>query len=235
MITNDDRTVHVSHDTLRLGIGVLGITLPLLLFLGTWFLEKSISNYYYSTMRDYLEGVLFFLAFFLAAYRPYGESGKWDNRATNAAALFALFLALFPTNAPLVMPTHVPPLPYVAENIILRFVSPEWSGLLHNIGSGGLFVSFAILSAVLFTQSGGKGWKGWVAGWKGKKGLRNAIYLGCGVGIAVCIGTIGWQAFWAANEAVRQNLDVFWPEAIALVLFGFSWLVKGGAFPMLND
>ena len=30
-------------------------------------------------------------------------------------------------------------------------------------------------------------------------------------------------------------MDIFAPEASALVLFGLSWLVKGGAFPFLND
>lgn len=221
MIQNDDNAIHVSHDTLRLGIGVLGVTLPLLLVLGAWGFQTSISDYYYTNMRDYFEGVLFFLAFFLFAYRPYGQDGWKDNWITNIAGASALLLALFPTNNAT--------LHHLAENLVLKFVSPEWSGNLHNAGSGGLFVCFAVLSLFFFTK-GKPGEKK-----SPKKLLRNAIYIVCGLGIAGCIGFIGWGAATAPDQQARDLLNIFWPEASALVLFGFSWLVKGGAFPPLND
>lgn len=221
MIANDDHAVHVSHDTLRLGIGVLGVTLPVLLALGAWGFQTSISDYYYTNMRDFLEGVLFFLGFFLFAYRPYGKDGWKDNWITNIAAFSAFLLALFPTN-------NVT-LGHLAHNLVLKFVSPEWSGTLHNLGSAGLFVCFAVMSLFFFTL--GKPGEKKTA----RKQIRNVLYVLCGLGIAGGIAFIGWGAFTAPDQRARDLLDIFWPEATALILFGLSWLIKGGAFPFLND
>jgi hypothetical protein len=215
MNTTDERDLQISQNTLRLLIGVLGTTLPILLVLGARVFQTSVSDYYFTNMRDYLEGVLFFLAAFLAAYRPYGQDGWHDDLITTVAGCFALLIALFPTvNVTL---GHVP------TGLVLPFIPIPWSGTFHNLGAGGLFVCFAVMSLFYFT--------------KGKKGsrtkrkfLRNGIYLVCGLGIAGCIGSIGWGGFTAADQRARDLMPIFWPEAIALVLFGFSWLVKGGLF-----
>jgi len=220
MISNDDRALHISHDTLRLGIGVLGLTMPLLLILGAWGLQTSISDYYYTNMRDYFEGVMFFLAFFLSAYRPYGQDGWRDNWITNLAAFCALLLALFPTN-------NVS-LGHLAQNLVLKFVNPELSGLLHNCGAGGLFTCFAVLSLFFFT-------KGKKDERTTRKSIRNAIYIVCGLGIAAGIGFIGVSTTLAPGQTGRDLLNILVPESLSLVLFGFSWLVKGSAFPFLND
>ena len=208
-----------TYRTLRILIGILGVSLPILLVVGTWFQPStSISDYYYTNMRDYFEGILFFLTVFLFAYRPYKKEGLVDVVVTFASACFALLLALFPTfNETL---AHVP------HGVTLNFVPPVMSGVLHNIGSGGLFVGFSVLSLFIFTQ--GK------SGTPQKK-LRNAVYIICGLGILFCIGYIGWGAATAADQKARDLMDIFVPEASALVLFGLSWLVKGGAFPFLND
>jgi hypothetical protein len=209
----DGQDLRVSQNTLRILIGILGITLPALLVLGTQVFQTSISDYYYTNMRDYFEGVLFFLAVFLAAYRPYGQDGWHDNLITTTAGGFALLLALFPT----VNPT----LGRVPASLVLNFLPVGWSGILHNFGSGGLFVCFAVLSLFYFT-------KGRKETRTRRKALRNGIYVVCGLGIAGCIGFIGWGAATAADQKARDLLVIFWPEATALMLFGFSWLVKGG-------
>lgn len=206
-------------DTLRKGIGWLGVTLPVLLALGTLGFQTSISDYYYTNMRDYFEGVLFFLACFLFAYRPYGQDGWKDHWITNLAGLFALILALFPTRNEFLH--HVP------TELVLNFIPAAWSGTIHNVGSGGLFVTFAVLSFFFFTL-GPKETR------TDRKKLRNALYRLFGLGIAGCIGYIGFLAATAGPGGTDQ-LSIFWPEAAALVFFGLSWLVKGGSFPFLND
>lgn len=211
--------VLISLNTLRQLIGWLGVTLPLLLVLGTWGFQPSISDYYYTNERDYFEGVLFFLAAFLFAYRPYGDDGWKDQWITNAAGLFALILALFPTSNALL--GHVP------HELVLNFIPASWSGTIHNFGSGGLFVCFAVLSFFFFTL-------GPKEGRTAKKKVRNLLYRVFGLGIAGCIGYIGYTAA-TAGPGGTQSLSIFWPEAVALVLFGLSWLVKGGAFPPLED
>ncbi|HTH13031.1 MAG TPA: hypothetical protein VMB23_01455 [Spirochaetia bacterium] len=213
MRSTDERDLQISQNTLRLLIGVLGTALPVFLVLGAQTFLTSVSDYYYTNMRDSLEGVLFFLAVFLAAYRPYGQDGWHDDLITTVSGGFALLIALFPTvNVTL---GHVP------TGLVLPFIPIAWSGTLHNVGAGGLFVCFAVMSLFYFT----KGKKG---SWTKRKVLRNAVYIVCGLGIAGCIGSIGWGAVTAHDQKTRDLMPIFWPEAGALVLFGFSWLVKGG-------
>lgn len=218
--TTSDFSVRLSHDTLRRLIGWLGVSLPFFLALGAWALQTSVSDYYYTNVRDYFEGVLFFLAVFLFAYRPYGRDGWQDNLITSIAGGFALLLALFPTyNATL---GHTP------SSLVLNFVPLDWSGQIHNVGSGGLFVCFAVMSLFYFT-------KGSQEGLSDRKKLRNAVYIIAGLGIAACIGYIGWGAATAPNQQARDLMNILVPESLALILFGLSWLVKGGQFGILND
>ncbi len=218
-MTGNEDGFQFTYRTLRVLIGLLGVTLPLLLVLGTWFQPStSISDYYYTNMRDYFEGVLFFLTVFLFAYRPYRKEGLSDILITGFSACCALLLALFPTfNETL---KHVP------QGLTLNFVTGPVSGLLHNIGSGGLFVAFSVLSLFVFTR-GSSGTP--------QKRVRNVLFIVFGVGILVCIGIVGWGAWTAPDQKARDLMNIFGPETSALVLFGLSWLVKGGAFPFLND
>lgn len=207
-------------DTLRKAIGWLGITFPVLLVLGAGAIQTSVSDYYYTNMRDYFEGVLFFLAAFLIAYRPYGKDGWQDNLITTAAGVAALLLALFPTfNVGL---DHTP------SSLVLAFVPLEWSGKLHNLGAGVLFLCFGVMSLFYFTR-------GPQEGRTRRKGLRNLIYIACGLGIFVCIGVIASLYFTTPDQTARDLSSIYWPESTALVLFGLSWLVKGGQFSFLND
>ena len=220
-----------SYRALRLSIGLLGLLLPLFLAAGTGFQPMtSVSDYYYTNMRDLFVGVLFFLTLFLAFYRPYNRPERNDGFIDTAIALVSAvaagLLALFPTyNATL---QHVP------NGLVLNFVSGPLSGTLHNLGSGVLFTAFAIMSIFVFTQTGvdknGKRIKA-----KGLKLVRNILYIVFGLGILACIGSIGWGVATAPNQAAIDKMVIFGPEATALVLFGLSWLVKGAAFPFLND
>ena len=74
---------------------------------------------------------------------------------------------------------------------------------------------------------------------KPRKARRNTIYFFTGALIILCIlalllsfilTLIGVDMAWWD----RANLT-FWFEAIALVSFGMSWMVKGRIFPFLND
>ena len=215
MKTTDETDLRMSQNFLRILIGVLGLLLPVLLVAATWALpQTSVSDYYYTNGRDLLEGALFFLAVFLMAYRPYGQDGWTDDKVTTLTGICALLIALFPTvNHSL---GHVP------AKLLIPFIPVDWSGTIHNCGAGGLFTLFAVLSVFFFTR-GKKETR------TRRKTVRNSIYVVCGLGIAACIGTIGVESVLAGTQQGRDLLDIFWPEAVALVLFGFSWLVKGGA------
>lgn len=209
-----------SHVTLRRWIGWMGVTLPFVLALLVGAFQSSVSDYYFTNARDYFEGVLFFLALFLFAYRPYGTDGWHDNWITSLAGLFALTLALFPT-----VNQHLGHMP---DKLVLGFIDPKYSGQIHNVGSGGLFVCFAVLSFFFFTL-GPKDQR------TARKKIRNAIYRVCGLGIGACIGYIGFLAATSGPLGGPDYVAIYIPEATALVLFGLSWLVKGETFPFLND
>src|SRR5882762_1529138 len=83
---------------LRRGIGIIGITLPLVLVAGRMILESlgimdSISAYYYSVMRDVFVGSLCAIAVFLFAYRYELQ----DDIVSSLAGIFAIGVVFFPT------------------------------------------------------------------------------------------------------------------------------------------
>ena len=93
----------VAYRWLRRAIGVLGMVLPLAL---SWGCRESaglctpatsISGYYHTSMRFLFVTVLVLLAVLLFAYPGYDED---DDVAGHLAGLFALGVAIFPTNAP---------------------------------------------------------------------------------------------------------------------------------------
>jgi hypothetical protein len=89
----------ISPKKLRLIIGILGILLPLILYVGNDFtLMGSISAYYHTNMRWFFVGYFIVLGWLLIAYR--GFPGSYDDVASVFAGICAILLAIFPTSAP---------------------------------------------------------------------------------------------------------------------------------------
>jgi hypothetical protein len=60
-----------------------------------------------------------------------------------------------------------------------------------------------------------------------RKKIRNRVYVICGWIMVACVVVIGLSHAFM-EETLRDNYHiVFWFESIALLAFGFSWLVKG--------
>jgi hypothetical protein len=97
---NSDLTY--SYLSLRNSLGWIGILLPFVLMLGMLLFFKgdiirtTISQYYYSGMRDVLVGSLCSIALFLFFYKGYN---RYENWSANIAGFFALGIAWFPTSA----------------------------------------------------------------------------------------------------------------------------------------
>jgi len=124
----------VSYRTLRRVVGVLGVALPVVLAVWGFALcrclriQPSISDYYALRTRDAFVGILFTIGWFLFAYRGYGRR---DDVAGNFACVFALAVALFPSNG-----TGI-------ERVV-------------HFGSAlALFLVLAYFALFLFTRSGG--------------------------------------------------------------------------------
>jgi len=95
----DARTVQ----RLRLGVGIIGVVLPVVLPLGNWvfvrlghrteILPASMSGAYYTSTRNIFVGSLCALGVFLICYRYSRRHDFWST----LAGVFAIGVALFPT------------------------------------------------------------------------------------------------------------------------------------------
>ena len=95
-IKNDDPVM--SYINLRRAVGILGMVLPLICFLGGLINENislgpSISSYYYTNVQDALEGILVGVAIFLLAYRGYELI---DDIVSTITGIAGLGIAVFP-------------------------------------------------------------------------------------------------------------------------------------------
>lgn len=202
----------ISFMTLRKAIGYLGALLPLGLWLGSLVLgggghlRPSVSDYYYSDVRNAFVGDLIAIGVFLLAYRGYD---KWDVIATNAAGLFAIVVALVPT-APTVA-TH--------KALVL--------GRVHLTSAALLFLTLAVISIVLFRKTAPGGTPTL------RKTQRNKVYLAAGLVIVGCLVAIVVSRLVWSDATLASHHVVFWLEAVALFAFGGSWLTKGEA--ILSD
>jgi len=206
----------VSYLTLRKIIGLLGISFPFILLLGTLLffqtgiIEKSISYYYHTGMGDFFVGTLFVIGAFLLSYKGYEIK---DDIAGDLGCLFIIGVALFPT-ASLLNPSAI-------DKII---------GIAHWVFASLFFLTVAYFSLFLFTKTNPKKPPTLEKLW------RNKIYRLCGYLILVSIALILIiQIILPSNieQALSEWKPVFWLESIATFAFGFSWLTKGEA--ILSD
>jgi hypothetical protein len=208
----------LSYLTVRKIIGILGFFLPLILALGSMIignceaLQPSVSNFYHTAMRDVFVGYMCALSIFLLSYKGYDLT---DRIVSALAGTFGLVLALLPTTF------KTPVLPC---NISCDVVHPGYIGIIHLVSAGLFLISLACFSLFLFT--------------KGEfhptpeKLIRNRIYTIVAYIMFACIGIMVF--FFAFPPEIRKPFEdlnfVFWMEAIAIMAFGVSWLVKGGLF-----
>ncbi len=200
----------LSDNAHRQLIGYIGLVLPFLLILiavlrdgiERWRSLESISAYYYTGAVAAFVGMLVALALFLFTYRGYDNKyNRADRWAAKTAAVAALVIAFFPTKEPVGVSA-------------LSWWTPT-TGVLHHLAAIVLFTMFAIFALWLFrlTADGEQP--------MADKRRRNNLYLFCGIVIVVCIGWAGFNGL--------DGRPIFWPEAIALIAFAMSWLVKGYA------
>ena len=192
---------------LRLGIGVVGIALPVVLpvghalVTGRLAIRDSISGYYHTQMRDVFVGGLCAIGVFLLSYRY----RRLDDLLSSIAGALATVVALFPTT------TDVPAGALSTSDTVV--------GWVHQVAAAALFGVLAVFCLHLFpardaTEPGMR--------------TRNRLYRTCGVVIiaAIALGL----ASALLPDAVRDPLKpLFWCEAAAVLAFGLAWLVKGEA------
>jgi hypothetical protein len=189
-------------------VGIIGVALPFVLVLGKWIFESggiqpSISDYYYTVMRNVFVGSLCAIGVFLMSYRGYE---KKDDIAGIIACLSIIGVAFFPTT-----PNGIP---VPTDQII---------GIVHYICALIFFSTMAYFCLVLFRKSNPS------KAMTPQKLQRNLVYKVCGGIIVACIALIASYSFFLRGTVIDRLDPVFWLESVAIVVFGFSWLTKGEA------
>jgi hypothetical protein len=205
----------ISFMTLRKAVGSLGIALPFVVWGGSFLfgncdgIKPTISDYYYTNMREIFVGILCAISLFLFTYKGYS---KLDNWSANVAAIFALGIALFPTTY------HEG---VNCEKNVDNFITYSHSSTIHFTSATIFFLTLAYMSICLFTKTNNKNQ---ADGLTEEKLIRNKIYIGCGWTIIGSLVII----FLHQKDILPSALPItFIFETVALVSFGMSWLIKG--------
>lgn len=194
---------------LRRGVGVIGILLPFALILGHFLFAKafvfagSMSQYYYTEMRDVFVGALCAMGVFLICYR-YDTP---DNMLSTIAGTLAIGVAIFHT-------TDGRKLPVSANDKVV--------GIIHLVAAAGLLILLAVFCFFLFPRKGPD-----VARVTRQKRVRNGIYYVCGTIIVVSLLAAGACKLFLSRETLDSAKLMLWFEAAAVLAWGVAWLVKG--------
>lgn len=199
-----------SYLELRKAIGILGMALPFVVSLGALILfktgiQRSISHYYYTGMRDVFVGILCAIGFFMLSYKGYDRS---DKIAGNFGCIFAVCVALLPTA------------PEGPVTEIVRII-----GVSHLIFAALFFLILIYFSLYLFTKTDPQ-----KTPTMGKK-KRNIVYRACGYTMSICILLIAIYMLLPDEKVSlldRYN-PIYWLETVAILAFGISWFTKSEA------
>jgi hypothetical protein len=240
----------ISAQQMRKGVGWLALLLPILTGVGYLVFGAqqggflgSISESYYTLMRDVFVGTLCAVAFFLYAYRGYSA---FEDRFFNVLAVLCVAIALFSMNSPRgatgSVDTDTPcfhaipmdPTCLVMLNGRVLIYHRNVFGWIHLIAAGTLFASLGYVSIYLFTKTDSATLLGT------KKHDRNTIYRASGGAIWAALGFYGLllvaRRLGVAWVQALDDLPVlFVVETVCLWAFGFSWLVKGDGVYGLSD
>ena len=206
-----------TYRRLRRAIGYLGIALPVLLvglslipFFKTE-LQPSISDYYYTNLRDIFTGTLAAVGLFMLCYKGHGNTSFWkdDQLLTNIAGIAAVGVALIPVA------------PQTADLMIYTLIpyNYPWLGWVHYGFAALLFGIFALLSLNVFTIGQNRPADLPISAFN-----ENHIYRFCGIAIIILMLLIPISEEF---ELFRYSTLIL--EALALFFFGTAWLIKGRA------
>ncbi len=193
----------LSYLGVRRAIGVIGVSLPFVLLIGAAVLDgvgvqASISDYYYTIMRNVFVGSMCANGVFFLSYRY----ARVDSAVATLIGLAAIGVALFPTT---------PVNPTFTESAI---------GAVHFVCATVFFVALAWYSYFIFTKTDP------ARPMTAQKRRRNVVYRASGIVIVVCLLLIAVLNFLPASP-IDDLQPVFWLETVASVAFGVSWLIKG--------
>jgi hypothetical protein len=230
----DFRRLYIaSYLRLRIVVGLLGISLPVVLLLGEFFLlagsvgaRESMSAYYHSGMRDVFVGSLWTIGFFLLTYGVAAE--PWENVLTSVAGVAAVVVAIFPTALPAVCDSVPAP-----QNPVCGSGPTPLQLALHEstvsfIHVSGAIVFFGILGVTCYNYGRDELLHPSVTGRRSPRFWR-AFHWTCAGIIAASIAAI---AGCHLLQVFEDHINLV-GEAVMCLAFGTSWLAKGLDLPLL--
>jgi len=197
---------------LRKAIGWIGTLLPIVVIVGDAAfsagpLPNSLSDYYYTPMRNILVGALCVLGVFLLMY---DVSVRVDRWITNAAGIGVLGVAFLPGSPPV---PHLTTSQEVIGNLHVFFASIAFLGLAATMWR----FSYAVSDGPQAPPPSARG---------------SVLYR---VSACVMLGFVllSGVAILLPLSIQNSTLAIYDTEAVAIFTFGISWLVKGRALQPL--
>ena len=221
-LKDENRPWLTSIETLMKLIGVLGMLLPILLWLflyvSTGRIEEldSISHYFFTRSNPVFIIVVSLMAIFLMIYK---RDQPIDFFLSFLAGLAALFVLLFPTDSIATSCCNV------CDTQSMTFIQQnDFRVKLHYISAAVFLGILNYMCFFLFTKSDQL-----KTNRTPKKKRRNVIYIICGTLMLIAL-LVMFSYFLGIfpKEIYDTNNLTFWMETLAIEAFGFSWLVKGG-------
>lgn len=200
-------------------IALLGFVLPACML--AWSLltgasiRGSLSEYYFTPVRDLMVGILIALAVFLWSYRGFSDRDddlRADRRVGKIAAVAATVIALFP----------ITPRNDDRCTLFQCIIGPRSADLVHAVGAAVFFLCLALFCLVLLPRSA-------VSDDGAPSRIR--LYRACG-GVIVAALTIVVVWKFLPPEiifALGRYQPIFWVETLAIWAFSVAWIVRGRA------
>lgn len=235
-------------------VGLAGLTLPAVLAASRLVGEcdyDAASHYYHSpSLGGFFVACLAAIGTFLVGWR--GDN-KVEGRLASVAGVGAFLVAIFPTSGSgCDAPAFVarPRLAFVRDPAGLRVAWGElvpdkldeelvfglsgWSDTLHFLSAAVVFACLALLCLLAFTRVVDDVDRLPDGTLRPEKAWRNRFYVATGWTIVACLLLLGayggWEARFGRIEPLAAVNVTFWLEAVMLVAFALSWLVKGRLF-----
>ncbi len=220
---NTVRHSTLSYLALRKWLGILGLSLPILIWIFNGFkLKSSISHFYYSSSSVIFTGFMATFGIFLIFYPGrIDETDKIsDNWITTIGGIGAILTALIPTAF-----CSVSKLPIKITDELAHFCGGEGltTQYIHNNSTLG---TIHLISAALFLTL--MGYMSFARFTKGKTTPKmKKFYKFCAYMVWLPLVVLGIEFAFSIHWT---DYDVFIMECVSLGAFGSAWLVKGKTF-----
>ena len=213
---------------LRRGIGAIGVGLPFALLLGVQLagvpMENSISEFFFSELREVFVSAAAGVGLFLRAYEGYPPQPNeilTDRRVSGLAGASVLVMTFVPSLCTQGACAHPPTL----FDRLIPTTADTTQAAIHLTAAGLFLLSLGIMSQRVFTRCT-----------RPNKSLfkqrRNLCYQIFGWVIFAMVGAIGVMKLGFTDVSHHWDTQwhfTFWAESVAVWAFGLSWLLKGEA------